>query len=147
MYFLFKIWELKDWRICKMSPELDKKLCEKYPHIFRDRNKSMKETAMCWGFDCKDGWYDLIDILCKNIMSYCLSSPGLPGIPIALQVKEKFGTLRFYTLGGDDHIQDLISAAEILSERTCEQCGNPGKLYTRGWMYVACDEHLKDEDK
>ena len=50
-----------------MSPELDAKLCQKYPLIFSQRYLSMKETAMCWGFECGDGWYNIIDALCANI--------------------------------------------------------------------------------
>ena len=47
-----------------MRKELDDKLCANYPEIFRDRHKSMRETAMCWGFECGDGWYSLIDTIC-----------------------------------------------------------------------------------
>jgi hypothetical protein len=50
-----------------MREELDKKLCEKYPKIFADRHKSMTETAMCWGFECGDGWFTILDVLCGNI--------------------------------------------------------------------------------
>lgn len=51
----------------KMSPELDKKLVEKYPKIFANRFGNMKDTCMCWGFSCNDGWYWLIDSLCSNL--------------------------------------------------------------------------------
>lgn len=50
-----------------MSPELDKKLVQKYPKIFADRYADMKTTCMCWGFECGDGWYWLIDSLCSNL--------------------------------------------------------------------------------
>ena len=43
-----------------MKDELDNKLCEKYPKIFKMRNASMQETAMCWGFP-GDGWFNIID--------------------------------------------------------------------------------------
>jgi len=41
-----------------MKEELDKLLCERYPKMFVNRDKSMQETAMCWGFDCGDGLFD-----------------------------------------------------------------------------------------
>jgi hypothetical protein len=47
-----------------MREELDAKLCEKYPLLFKNRNAPMTQTCMCWGFCCGDGWYDLIDTLC-----------------------------------------------------------------------------------
>lgn len=50
-----------------MRKELDKKLCEKYPHMFQNRNKSMRESCMFWGFECGDGWYKILDSLCGQI--------------------------------------------------------------------------------
>lgn len=50
-----------------MSPSLDKYLCERYSAIFADRNKPMTETCMCWGMECEDGWFHLIDTLCESI--------------------------------------------------------------------------------
>ena len=53
-----------------MNENLDKKLCERYPKIFRDRHGDMKETLMCWGFECGDGWYNIINQLCSNIQHH-----------------------------------------------------------------------------
>ena len=53
-----------------MNEELDKKLCEKYPLIFRDRNAPMNQTCMCWGFTCGDGWYNIINLLCSSIQRH-----------------------------------------------------------------------------
>lgn len=50
-----------------MREELDKQLVEKYPHMFQNRYKGMHETCMCWGFECGDGWYQILDSLCSNI--------------------------------------------------------------------------------
>lgn len=50
-----------------MTRELDEQLCAKYPKIFVNRYGDMKTTAMCWGFECSDGWYWLIDRLCSNL--------------------------------------------------------------------------------
>jgi len=105
-----------------MSPELQVQLYSKYPEIFVDKDKSMKETAMCWGIETPDDWYDIIDTLCHAITNtyttyldidkedaerlgikpvryrdedsyiYSVECPQV----IAEQVKEKYGTLRFY---------------------------------------------------
>lgn len=66
-----------------------------------------------------------------------------------LQIKEKFGTLRFYIAGGDDYIYGAIHLAESLSARVCEECGKPGQLRVRGsnWLYTACDEHSGPDDR
>jgi len=62
------------------------------------------------------------------------------------QVKEKFGTLRFYS-PVTDQIAKYINLAERLTENTCEICGKDGKLHTDGWNYVACEEHSKGSRK
>lgn len=131
-----------------MSPELDKQLCEKYPKLFKQRNMPMAQTAMCWGFECGDGWYDLIDRLCGTIQNY-IDHNGHLGVPQVevVQVKEKFGTLRFYTHGGNEKIDGMIWFAQDMSGRICETCGKPGSFRGNGWYYTACDEHTHPEDK
>jgi hypothetical protein len=52
-----------------MKRELDEALCAKYPLIFKDRNADMRTTAMCWGLECGDGWYNIIDVLCGLLTS------------------------------------------------------------------------------
>lgn len=53
-----------------MNQELDKKLVEKYPAIFANRYSSPQDSAMSWGFDCGDGWFNIIDQLCSNITGH-----------------------------------------------------------------------------
>lgn len=53
-----------------MNPELDSKLCEKYPLIFADRSGDISKTCMCWGFSCGDGWYNIIDMMCYLIQNH-----------------------------------------------------------------------------
>jgi hypothetical protein len=159
-----------------MRKELDEALCAKYPLIFKDRNENMQHTAMCWGFDHGDGWYNIIDVLCGLLTSDYrqaksrydhLAEVGVGGIlygiklvtqeaideaktkldeetlkvPVASQVKEKFGGLRFYVNGATDKHWNFISVAENMSYRTCEECGAPGKTYTDGWHRTLCDIH------
>jgi len=76
-----------------MKKELELKLVEKYPIIFSQYGGDMRQTCMHWGMTCGDGWYNLINDLCKNITTVI----GNKNIKIiAAQVKEKFGGLRFY---------------------------------------------------
>jgi hypothetical protein len=159
-----------------MKRELDEALCAKYPLIFKDRNADMRTTAMCWGLECGDGWYNIIDVLCglltsefrgaKSRYEYLIEA-GVGGIlygtktvtqeaiddakakldeetlkvPVAVQVKEKFGGLRFYVQAATDKHYNYISFAESMSYRTCESCGADGKTYTDGWHTTLCDIH------
>lgn len=141
-----------------MSPELDNDLCTRYPKIFADRNASPRETAMCWGFECDDGWFNIIDNLCGCIQrhidiseeqrDYALRNnlevkDACPQV-VAFQVKEKFGGLRFYFSGGNDIIHGMVTLAEAMSYSTCEVCGNPGKPRGGSYIRALCDIHAKE---
>jgi len=129
-----------------MLPEKDKILCTKYPLIFKNRDGSIMDTCMAWGFECEDGWFDLLDTLCGKIQRYvdwksknlCEEEKESLQV-IASQVKEKFGTLRFYYYGGDDTIRGMVDMAEALSDKICEECGNRGNLNKKGWYKTLCD--------
>ena len=65
--------------------------------LYRQAKLSMMETCMCWGIECGTGWYEPIKELSYRLE--CINYAILPkwGFVIeAEQVKEKFGTLRFY---------------------------------------------------
>jgi hypothetical protein len=156
-----------------------------------NRNKNMQETCMCWGFECGDGWFNILDQLmgsiqhhidrkekqrkwaldynymaaqCKagNFDAFEETMKALPNdefkekrlaeiiagdfreVPESIpqvtldQVKEKFGTLRFYYSGGDDYISGMVSLAESLTGVTCESCGNVGERRGGGWVHTYC---------
>lgn len=62
-------------------------------------------------------------------------------LPRVVQVKEKFGTLRFYADQVDERAQAYIDFAEHMSGRVCEVCGAPGKLGGKGWIRTLCETH------
>lgn len=167
-----------------MRKELDEELCKKYPLIFKNRYADMTTTAMCWGFECGDGWFNIIDVLCgmlyndyeqakrkyENTKEWFEDTGHMPWkdgraitpeeveelrlkmiaqeqlVPVAAQVKEKFGGLRFYVNGANEEHYNYILFAENMSYRTCEVCGSPGKLYTQGWHTTLCEHHAKERD-
>jgi hypothetical protein len=136
-----------------MREELDNKLCEKYPEIFRDRRVSVIQSPMGFGFECGDGWFDLIDALCKKIQDHIdwerkRPKPHDEKIEqvVAAQVKEKFGGMRFYYDGGDDIIYGMVKMAEEMSYKICEECGNKGESRSNGWVHTLCDMHAAKYD-
>ena len=133
-----------------MKQELDELLCKKYPKMMVNRNKPMMETCMCWGFDCGDGWFNILDQLMGNIQHHIdwkqeqkeKYNRGEGCTQVTLdQVKEKFGTLRFYYTGGDDVIDGMVRMAESMSSVMCEECGTPGERRGGGWVRTLCDHH------
>lgn len=122
-----------------MSPKLDTTLCEKYPKIFVLRHTRSTSIGGS-GFQCGDGWYDLIDRLCQ-ILQECTDHGGGPQI-VAAQVKEKFGGLRFYAHGLNDRMLGMITMAEALSHTICDVCGDRGKTVERNAVYLTrCARH------
>lgn len=57
-----------------------------------------------------------------------------------VQVKEKFGGLRFYTEGESKTLSDVIWAAEGLTQIICEECGKLGRSRPGGWVKTLCDK-------
>jgi hypothetical protein len=177
-----------------MKKELDEYLCKVYPKMMVNRNLHMTETCMCWGFECGDGWFQILNQLMGNIQHHIdwkerqrevvikfnkiaeqlkagnsamfdeefkdminleykeqrrqelvdrepqIVPEPIPQVTLD-QVKEKFGTLRFYYTGGDEYISGLVSMAESMSGVTCETCGKPGTQTSGGWIKTACVEH------
>jgi hypothetical protein len=183
-----------------MKAELQRKIFEKYPKIFSDRTKPKTETCMCWGLEVGDGWYNLIDILCEALTYTYTTSVEVdeedgkhlgiepstisgeavyyftvqPPQVKASQVKEKYGTLRFYHyLESDEkniylletkkypelqkindrfsnYIDGIVHYAETASGRTCEETGQLGELHAtggtrRGWLKTLNREYAKTE--
>lgn len=62
-------------------------------------------------------------------------------LPTVAQVKEKFGSLRFYLYTVDDVSNAVTTYAEAMSTDTCEDCGCPGKTYRMGWYRTLCPTH------
>jgi len=123
-----------------MKEELDKKLCEAFPNLYKDRDAPMNATAMCWGFP-DDGWFDLLWECSEKIEAEILKMPeDQRGSYRASQVKEKFGTLRFYMTSETDAMEEAIRVAEEKSAVTCEVCGGPGNRdRDAGWIKTLCD--------
>jgi hypothetical protein len=119
-----------------MTQALEEKIFQSYPKLFPNRD-NLQVSCMGFGFECGDGWFPLIDTLCHTIQNY-VDNNSKPQ-PIVVQVKEKLGTLRFYADNTDRLIDGMIWLAEAISARTCEVCGQPGKLNTEGWHTVRCE--------
>ena len=162
-----------------MHKLLDEYLCKKYPKIFVDRYSPMTQTCMCWGFSHGDGWFHILDNLCSCIQSHIDShnewvekyglptwkeiqegkkeatewikeEPTLISQLVADQVKEKFGTLRFYCHGGDEKIYGMVDLAEQFSAQVCENCGRMDELVnrnSRGWIRTTCPCCTEDHSK
>lgn len=122
------------------------KLIEDYPSVFKDMEHSSH-------YDIPSGWYLLVDKLCSDLSilldeehKKTKENPEEP-LFMLLQIKEKFGGLRFYYMMNTENdtlyqeIRKLIDIAEDTSYNTCEITGKPGKLCRTGIHYhTFCEE-------
>ncbi|MHB8883101.1 MAG: hypothetical protein ACYC69_16530 [Thermodesulfovibrionales bacterium] len=138
-----------------MNEKNTNKLIKDFPILYRGHTKSPQESLMCFGFCHGDGWYNLIYTLSCALANYMNENPGLQ-LEVA-QVKEKFGTLRYHTEGGDDYTEKLINEACCKSSTICEECGEPAETKRHsGWFATLCrvcafakgyDEPLQPEEE
>lgn len=138
-----------------MDKELDEKLVKDFPNLYRDRNGDIRNTCMSFGFECGNGWESLIRKLSSQLEALILELPEEERSSYcASQVKEKYGSLRFYMTYSTDAMDDLIAAYENISGQTCEVTGKSGTLKKiGGWYSTLCDEEYekrikeRDEEK
>lgn len=155
-----------------MKEELQKKLENKYPFMTRKESLEEQEAAgyihnVYWAFGCEcgDGWYLLLDNMCAEITE-AYKQKGLPVDIVVKQIKEKFGTLRFYYITEgeessslyidsldkgtfrfshnqrdiDKKVRAIVDKYCDLSKTVCEKCGSVGKLRRDlPWIQTLCD--------
>ena len=120
-----------------MNKENTEKLLNDFPEMFFEdcRGPNRVPTMFNNIIYCGDGWFDIIYNLCYEIY---------PMRPKVMQIKEKFGGLRFYCSFPKDYSEkgyEFIREAEEESFKTCEACGKPGELRIRnGWRMLKCDQ-------
>jgi hypothetical protein len=127
-----------------MDTELTEKLIKNHPTIFKCDTEKMP-FAMFY-FECDNGWFHLLNELATKIEQILAEKPN-QDIQIS-QVKEKFGTLRFYfyAMNCDDYIFDKINQkvkeTEEESGHICEYCGETNStLHSTGcWIYNRCNK-------
>ena len=136
-----------------MNDENTKRLFKDFPLLFpKGKKASKKVSLMKYGFCCEDGWFNLIYKTCEKIQKI-VDKKGIKQ-PTVVQVKEKYGGLRFYM---DETVKETFEAglkAEEESFHICEKCGENGKFIRgHGWVKTLCrkcfirQEKLKDVSK
>ena len=120
-----------------MNIELQKRLFNQYHKIFIQRTLPPNKSCMCFGIECGDGWYKLINVLCKQLQ-FDIDKNNQPQLE-AIQIKEKFGGLRFYVNHATERQNGMIDFAENISMHICEECGSMQDIVlTEGYIRTLC---------
>lgn len=118
----------------------------RYPRVFGSGTNAPDQSigTVYWEFGY--GWDTLIENLAAAIDREIERDPSLAegDMPFRIeQMKEKFGTLRFYYSGGNDRIHGLVNLTENLSASVCEVCGTLGTLCKKSggsWVKTLCED-------
>lgn len=110
-----------------------------YPTLYGRGPWSKHGKLLAFGFLCGPGWYPLLERLSSDL-SQIVREDALKNFRV-VQVKEKFGELRFYAKHGNERTGARIASAEQEASSTCEHCGASGKLRDNGRAYLVtlCD--------
>jgi hypothetical protein len=129
-----------------MNADNTKKLWDTFPRLYKDKDAPITQSLIPFGFECGDGWFQLIWDLSEKLEKLIEGFGEIEYPPKAVQVKEKYGTLRFYMTSTNGIMDKFIDEAENRSAHTCEVCGRRGKIRGSRWSYCACIYHTCYED-
>lgn len=91
--------------------------------------------------DMPDGWRKAFGIqMCKEIKKALKKKKGALRHYRIVQIKEKFGGLRWYDNTYAEEIQAIIRKYEQISFRTCINCGEPAECISTGWISPYCNK-------
>ena len=93
--------------------------------------------------ECDIGWFDILDKALSQMLMLCCETGESIKI---VQIKEKFGGLRFYIQNGSNEMYKRIVDAENQSYETCETCGEKGEIRRDiGWWMTLCETHYNEK--
>lgn len=129
------------------SKLLRKKLIEDYPFLL-PRNRFTDKIIEGYDYEVIEGeaglpagWFELFMQMCEDIKAPLVKADYLDKFRFS-QLKEKYGSMRVYTFGAPQEVNDVISKYEFLSQQVCCMCGKPAKYMTSGWICPFCEEHV-----
>ena len=132
-----------------MNSANTEKLVKSFPNLYPQMHQLYPESEQVpFHFECGDGWLALLWELSSRIEAEIeaikvAQDSNDENVPFAIQVKEKFGTLRFYMSSETEAMSKAILEAERRSGVTCEVCGELGQRRDGGWVSTLCDLHAR----
>ena len=99
------------------------RLYDSFPTLYRERTMTLAQSQMAWGFQCDDGWYDLVWDLSEQLSS----DPSLA----VNEIRADKGELLVSLTNPSPEATDAVEHTRLKSKFTCELCGHaPAYLLT-----------------
>ncbi len=133
----------------------NKELIEKYPwlqirNVWTGELVEPEDYKFTWLDDLPNGWRKAFGLQMVKELDKILRKANYQNKYRIVQIKEKYGELRWYDNGVPKTIFEeyckWLTKYEELSKHTCLVCGKPGEIdYTQYWLTPLCDKHRKEE--
>ena len=124
----------------------NKQLIEKYPwllprNVWTDKVEDNYDYSYTLLDEMPDGWRKAFgEQLCEELQQALLKDGEQAVKDYRIeQIKEKYAALRWYDNYSTEATRKVIDKYEVLSMKTCIQCGKPATKYTCGWIVPICD--------
>lgn len=119
-------------------------ICSRFPSLFSG-NDIGTQVGVGWWNPLEEGFERLAEVLSSYPPEVRFS---------VLQIKEKFGQLRFYYTLSEAAPDDLrqvvcsiVCEIERKADTMCEVCGEPGHRDGRTWIRTMCDKHHRAQNR
>ena len=131
----------------KVKRRENKKLVERYPFLkphnyycgyLEIDNYKYDYTLLD---EMPTGWRKRFGLVMCEMIREALIKDNLLNEYRVDQIKEKYGSLRWYDSYGNEEVYQIISQFEYISEHTCIACGKlDAKMIDNGWMIPLCEK-------
>lgn len=137
------------WLEDMTNKELNKKMVEEFPFLL-PRNRWTDKVSEDYDYSYNElwsldkGWAKAFgyELICE-LKEALVEANYLDKYRIT-QIKEKYGTLRWYDFGAPEKVFDIIRKYEQKSYETCIFCGEPAEYETYGWINYVCEKCLNE---
>lgn len=133
--------------ICEENPQVikNKKLIERYP-LLLPHNRWTGRVSEDYDYSYTEldgmlsGWRKAFgEQMCEEIREALIKADYLDEYRIT-QIKEKWGSLHWYSGAAPQEVHDIVSKYEGTSQRICVNCGKPATKISLGWISPFCDD-------
>lgn len=148
-----KIYYSDEEQDIKLKKEYNKALLKKYPwltpyNVWTGKLNEDYDYNYTWADDIPDGWRLVFGDQMIEELDRLLKKYNLENEYCIVEIKEKFGGLRWYDNGfsekGWEEYKAWLHKYEDLSFKTCINCGKPAIGLTKGWIMPLCKDCMKD---